>query len=68
MSNLINYLQHTDAFINAENEHKTSHPIPFHTFQKFTSPIEWREQGTWKNSFTQPAADRTLQKGRTMKR
>lgn len=34
MSNLINYLQHTDALINAADEYKPSNLIPFHTFQK----------------------------------
>lgn len=42
MSNLINYLQHTDALINAADEYKPSNLIPFHAFQKLQSPTEVR--------------------------
>lgn len=46
MSNLINYLQHTDALINAADEDKPSNLIPFHTFQKLQSPTEG---GAWRS-------------------
>lgn len=46
MSNLINYLQYTDAFIKAEDEYKPSNLIPIHTFQKLRSPTEWGREGT----------------------
>lgn len=40
MSNLINYLQHTDALMNAADEYKPPNLIPFHTVQKLQSPTE----------------------------
>lgn len=68
MSNLINYLQHTDALINGADEYKPSNLIPFHTVQKLQSPTEVMGVGG-ESCFTQPAAaNRTNQKGRTVKR
>lgn len=68
MSNLINYLQHTNALINGADEYKPSNLIPFHTVQKLQSPTEVMGVGG-ESCFTQPAAaNRTNQKGRTVKR